>query len=330
MKEALISVIIPIFRVEKYLRRCIDSIINQTYRNIEIILVDDGSDDGCPSICDEYVNLDNRVFVYHKNNGGLSDARNYGIKKSNGEYLLFVDSDDYVDLTMIQKLYIALIKNNADISICPYLYVNENGEMLQVQKKLGKRGTFSNEEIFHMYDVSDVSWILGVAWNKLYKREIFSDIRYPVGKLHEDNFVSFLLYEKANLISIIDDKLYFYTQREQSIMGNRVNVRHADGAIAALNRIDFAKKTGRLYLIPKAEEQAFGTLFSIVVYVNNNKDRRYLRPIIKRYTETYEKSLKYLNLSAVEKIKRRIFIRSSVMLYLYKLFVVFRNKTLRN
>lgn len=314
MVNSLISIIVPIFRVEQYLRRCIESIINQTYKNLEIILVDDGSDDACPSICDEYSNKDKRIKVFHKKNGGLSDARNYGIDKSTGEYLVFIDSDDYINLTMIEKLYIELKNSNADISICPFFYVDEKDNILSSNKELSKKGIFTKEDIFLFFNVDSVSWILGVAWNKLYKREIFSDIRYPKGRLHEDDFVSFQIYDVANRIAIIDEKLYYYTQRNQSIMGNRFDVRHADGALASINRIEFALRTKRTFLIQKAEKQAFSVLFTASLNIKNKTDQKYLKPIILQYANTYKKICNNCKLSLGEKAIRTVLIKNGVII----------------
>ena len=127
MKNLLVSVIVPIYNVEKYLRKCVDSILNQTYKNLEIILVDDGSPDNCGNICDEYALSDSRIRIIHKKNGGLSDARNAGLDIARGNYILFVDSDDYIDETMVEKLYEALEKEKAEMSLCSFVYVNDDG-----------------------------------------------------------------------------------------------------------------------------------------------------------------------------------------------------------
>ena len=326
MENTLITVIVPVFRVEKFLERCLESIINQSYRNLEIILVDDGSDDSCPDICDKYSKIDKRIIVYHKLNGGLSDARNYGIEKSHGEYLFFIDSDDYIDENMIKNLYDALEKNHSDISMCSFCYVDECGVLLLKQNELSTVGSFSNEEIFKMYDQNGVSWILGVAWNKLYKKTLFDDIRYPYGKLHEDNFISFLIYNEAKKITIIEDRLYFYTQRNQSIMGNKFNVRHADGAIAALNRIDFAIKTDRLFLIPKAEQQAFGILFDTSLNIKTNDERQYIKPIIEQYASIFYRIKTLCNLNCIKYIKRKILIRNGFCLKICKVLFKIKNR----
>lgn len=127
-KDPLISVIVPVYHVEKYLTKCVDSICSQTYDNLEIILVDDGGDDMCPSICDEYKKIDSRIKVIHKKNGGLSDARNAGLDIATGQYLYFVDSDDYIDDHTIEFLYASIVANGSDIAVCEYVRVSEDGE----------------------------------------------------------------------------------------------------------------------------------------------------------------------------------------------------------
>ena len=166
-EEELISVIVPVYNVEKYLEKCIDSIINQTYQNLEIILVDDGSTDGSGKICDEYSRKDNRIKVIHKENGGLSDARNIGIKNANGGLIGFIDSDDYITENMFEVLQKDLRKYNADISSCDIQNVNEAGECLKIIRVSTEGQTskvFEREEALKLL-LEDT--IKSYAWNKL-------------------------------------------------------------------------------------------------------------------------------------------------------------------
>ena len=151
MNKSLVSVIIPVFRVEDYLNRCVESIVNQTYDNLEIILVDDGSDDNCPHMCDEWAKKDDRIVVYHKQNGGLSDARNFGTDKANGELITYIDSDDYILPEYVEHLYNSLVEHNADISCCNFEYVysaereigfNKNEELTGINKTSGKNACY--------------------------------------------------------------------------------------------------------------------------------------------------------------------------------------------
>lgn len=216
MKD-LISIIVPVYKVEKYLNKCVDSIINQTYKNLEIILVDDGSPDRCPQICDEYTKKDNRIKVIHKKNGGLSDARNIGIDNSTGEYIMFIDSDDYINDKMVELLYNNIKEKKSDVAICNFEYIFENCNSKKVPNITP---TILNSNQFWNLYYSEQGYVVFcvVAWNKLYKKELFKTIRYDVGKYHEDEFIIHKIINQCNKISCINDKLYYYLQRENSIM----------------------------------------------------------------------------------------------------------------
>ncbi len=216
-KDTLVSVVVPIYKVERYLDKCVNSIINQTYSNLEIVLVDDGSPDNCPVICDEYAKKDSRIRVIHKANGGLSDARNVGIENSEGEYICFIDSDDYVHEDYISKLLTGALNNDADICVCNFYYVNEKGKIWERKQKYAK--VFSSTEALKDIFTTDQNTEI-VVWNKIYKRDLFIkyNIRFPKGKIHEDNFTTYKLYDKANKVVLISDNLYYYLQRENSIM----------------------------------------------------------------------------------------------------------------
>ena len=220
--QPMISVIVPIYKVEQYLNRCVQSIINQTYTNLEILLVDDGSPDRCPSICDNWEKKDKRIRVIHKKNGGLSDARNFGIDQSRGDWLIFIDSDDYIMPDMCEKLLDSAEKNKADIAFCGlfYDYGNHCESIIPFLKE--KEQVFSREEIITLY-FRNKSIEFVVAWNKIYRRDLFFDsqkIRYPVGYLHEDEFTTYKLLYTARRTSWISDELYAYVQRGGSIMSS--------------------------------------------------------------------------------------------------------------
>lgn len=230
----LISVIVPIYKVEKYLDKCIESIINQTYYNLEIILVDDGSPDDCPNICNEWAKRDKRIITFHKKNGGLSDARNFGIEHCNGKYIMFVDSDDYIKSNMVEVLYKTIIEDKSDISICDYYISKENN--ITVHNFSQKR--FIVKENKYKYLYNEYGFVTIVAWNKLYAREIFNTIRYPKGKIHEDEFIICDLLNCANSISYVLEPLYYYVQRENSIM-NKISLNRFDVVEALEKRVSF-------------------------------------------------------------------------------------------
>ena len=220
--DYLISVIVPVFKVEKFLPRCIDSIQNQTYQNVEIILIDDGSPDKCPAICDMYAQMDSRIQVVHKENGGLSDARNAGIERARGDYLCFVDSDDYIQPTMLEHMVLEAQKNDVKLVIANLTAVDEKGyQVYKSDQSPIHNGIFTAEELLpKLYQ--RLGWYYIVAWNKLYHHSLFEKIRFPVGKIHEDEYIVAQIMWKAKKIACIDSEEYIYIyQRKGSIMSTR-------------------------------------------------------------------------------------------------------------
>lgn len=209
----LISVIVPVYNVEQYLEKCIDSIINQTYKNLEIILVDDGSTDNSSNLCDLLAKKDSRIAVYHKENGGLSSARNFGIDKANGEFIGFIDSDDYIDNDMYETLYNLIKQDKSDVSMCGLYNIYANRKDSQVKEV--KKYLMNAEEAIQMVLDSKITSVTAV--NKLYRKEIFSDLRYDLGKTSEDAFLIVRLLDKCNLISVTDERKYYYYHRANSI-----------------------------------------------------------------------------------------------------------------
>ena len=244
MSKPLITVIVPIYHVEKYLHRCVDSILNQTYENLEIILVDDGSGDACSSICDEYAGRDSRIVVIHKGNGGLSDARNAGIEIAKGQYLAFVDSDDYIHKDMYKILMKEILESNAEVSICSYKYVYDNKE----KETDAEYADDYNKEVMdgiqaqHQYYNGRKQLELTVAWNKLYKKNLFDNLRYPKGKIFEDEFTTYKALYESKTICFIDLPLYYYLQRKDSIIGGMNGCRDSKVVEAYLKRIDFYRE----------------------------------------------------------------------------------------
>ncbi len=221
MEQDLISIVVPIYKVEKYLEKCVESICNQTYRNLEIILVDDGSPDQCGAMCEEYASKDDRIKVIHKKNGGLSDARNAGIDVAKGTYIGFVDSDDYIHPSMFEILYKAVKENDAEISVCNFFKV-EDGEYVNYKGISNVNSVvFDTEREYAQYAFEEKTMdFFTVAWNKLYKRELFDEIRYPFGKIHEDEFTTYKLFHLSKKAVYVKEDLYFYVQRAGSIMAN--------------------------------------------------------------------------------------------------------------
>ena len=236
MKDPLISVIVPVYKVEKYLSRCVKSIIDQTYRNLEIILVDDGSPDRCPVMCDAWTEKDSRIKVIHKSNGGLSDARNAGMKVANGELIGFVDSDDWIAPDMYQSLYEAMKADNSDIAACGVEMVWEDGTSSRMLTKIGSCVLNRKEA---MEALIEESWLKQPVWYKLYKTDLIRSIFFPVGKYHEDAFWSYQVIGAAERVSVTDHVGYYYWQRNGSIMGEKYSLKRLDAIEALEQRQDY-------------------------------------------------------------------------------------------
>lgn len=209
----LVSVIVPIYGVEDYLSKCVDSIINQTYKNLEIILVDDGGKDKCPEICDEYAGKDSRIKVIHKKNGGLSDARNAGIDIAKGEYFVFIDSDDWVETTMVEHLLDACKKYNVKMAACGR-YVTDGTVIVRTAYE-GAEGVYSPEEALN--EILSGKSLDVAAWDKIYARNLFEEIRFPVGENNEDIAVFYKIVDLAGRVAHTGTTEYFYRSRPGSI-----------------------------------------------------------------------------------------------------------------
>lgn len=250
MNSPKISIVVPIYKVEKYLNKCIDSILSQTFSDFELILVDDGSPDNCPEICDEYAKKDERIKVIHKENGGLSDARNAGIKAASGEYIGLIDSDDYIASDMYEDLYRNACENDADISVCGAVVVAENQEAEFLKET--KTVVMSNKEALeqmiynHLFEVN--------AWNKLYKKDLFSDICYPVGMLYEDLATTYKLIDKSKTVVHSDGKKYAYVQRGGSIM-------NTTGYSVKIDKIDIVEEMADFFLKKEHNDKILSGVF---------------------------------------------------------------------
>ena len=236
----LITVIVPIYNVEKYLDKCVESILNQTYKNLEIILVDDGSPDNCPKMCDDLAKKDSRIKVIHKENGGLSSARNAGLDVMTGEYVIFIDSDDYFELNALEVLYNAVVDNNCDMAVGRYVMVYDNEP--DKTEFTDKVYLYTNSEYIKSFSIglnnrSSVNMIISCC--KLCKKNVFSDVRFPLNKIHEDEFVIHKICYNCNKIVLVDECLYYYVQRTDSIMSNKTINSVRDYAEAMFNRTEF-------------------------------------------------------------------------------------------
>ncbi|MDE6685722.1 MAG: glycosyltransferase [Lachnospiraceae bacterium] len=295
----LISVIVPIYKVEKYLRECVDSILRQTYSSLEIILVDDGSPDRCGKIADEYASKDPRVKVIHRENGGLSEARNSGLREATGIWVVFVDSDDVIHEKMISALYDAAVSTDSRMAWCAICEISEDGYpiasedrndgTLSPNKKVDgreKTGECSvsvltgQEAEKQLYTMSGNQQCL-VAWNKLYHKDCFYEngelVFYPPGKIFEDGYTTYRLIYQAKRIAVLSQPLYYYRQREGSIMAKNAYRIYEPALEAGLLRMDFYKSHGEkeLYLM-----ELNMTIYSVIRFyarIPVRKERKNLR-----------------------------------------------------
>ena len=213
MDEQVVSIIIPVYNVEQYLKKCLDSVCTQSYHSIEIIVVDDGTQDNSGIICDEYAKRDSRIRVIHKENGGLSDARNVGMRYATGNYIMFVDSDDWMEKDMVEYLYQNAIENQADIAICGKYIVQK--KKIEKHCSREKRKMTSGEALMEL--VNNNGQIKNYVMLQLWKREIIEGIIFPKGKIFEDIYVTYKVFERARNILLLNEAKYYYLRRKGSI-----------------------------------------------------------------------------------------------------------------
>lgn len=299
VKKPLISVIVPIYKVEKYLQKCIDSILNQTYENLEIILVDDGSPDNCPKICDENANRDSRIRVIHKQNGGLSDARNAGLEVFRGEYLMFVDSDDMLPVNSIEILYSLIEKYDAQLAIGEHVRVYDD-EILQ--RQLTEVET--KEQVWNPTQaVTDVFVNGCAAWARLYRRDIHDKIRFPINEINEDEAIALQVIAQCKKIVKTEKVVYYYTCRPMSITTSTFSKEKLAWPKHCEANVIWVEK-----YMPEVKSDALLRLLKSYLWAMREMalaDKRFENEIlyVKNGIKTHYKNFKRLNLSTQEKIR---------------------------
>lgn len=307
-----ISIIVAIFNVEDYLERCLESIIKQSYKNLDIILVDDGSTDSSLEICDNFCRRDKRFRCIHKENGGLSDARNCGIEAAMGKYLSFIDGDDFVHPQMYQVLYENIIKFNVFLAACSFQTFEEGDTIFYNQEFVKGKAISSKDAIELLYTLRRTDII--TACCKLYKKELFQTIRFPVGRYREDEFTTYKLIIGAKKVYYTEEKLYYYFQREGSIMHSSNIKKETDYYDALMERHEYLDKVG--WGREGLDKDAFfcmRQLYNVFFLCNSLKtvNKRYL----KYYKLMYDQSpLKY-------KLKEKSFVRYWFARYFPDLFI---------
>lgn len=288
----LVSVIVPVYNVERYLNRCVESILLQTYSNIEVILVDDGSTDKSGVMCDSFAASDARIRVIHKKNGGLSSARNEGLKRATGDFIAFVDSDDYISSTMIEHLMRDMDDYNADISSIGYCMFDDSSKAIVNES--------DTTEVFDKLSAIKLLFskdkFCNFAWNKLYKKELFDNISFPDGRKMEDLGTTYLLFDKCSVITYNASSEYFYYQREDSILHKVDSTFYRDEMFLTLERYQFIKdKYGNM-----PENVNFFLTNVFRCYDNIKDDRSFSDTIMNEVNEIY------INIRGLLPLKRRV------------------------
>ena len=309
-----VSVIVPVFKVEDYLGRCIYSVVNQTYSDLQIILIDDGSPDECALMCDEWAEKDDRITVIHKLNGGQAEARNYGMQFVCGEYISFIDSDDYISDDFIEVLLSTAIEHGSDIAVCDFTKCYENGEYKEYHDDSALSDFSTNDgmtallngDTFHLH-----------VWDKLYKLKVVKDICFNVGRIHEDVSWVYRVFGEANRITKINRTMYFYLQRESSTTGQDYN---------SLRSLDFLaeKRDCQLYIeknYPELAQQAKLDFFASCMYMMqcvikymSGRDKRQAVAIIRKYKKLC--GLTFKDIDTVHGSSKKYFYMAKISIYL--------------
>lgn len=302
-----ISIIVPVYNVEKYLSKCLESIINQTYNNLEIILVNDNSTDRSGEICDNYKLLDNRIRVIHnQKNEGISVVRNIGLEAASGEFIGFVDSDDWIEQEMFEKLVYIIESEKADIVQCGYKHIYENGGIKRTFANSHKVFN-NNEDILEAYFLKGI--INSVLWNKIYRKELFKDIKMVNGRCHEDTMAITELLLIAQRVIIIEDELYNYLKRSESIMTYDFTAKKMDKIFACEYIVNLCVEKAEKYV-----DDAKITLCMICIYLYEELEKsnvlnkeEFARNIINKFKENYN-SIRYSKSYKKTRIQNKLLI----------------------
>ena len=316
-----ISVIVPVYKVEPYIRKCVDSILQQSFQDFDLVLVDDGSPDTCPQICDDYAAQDDRIVVIHKQNGGLSDARNAGIDwamtHSDSEWLAFVDSDDYLHPDYLLTLYEVAQREGADLVICDFIRVNDQEEVIEEEHSFFDLVTEDKKKLFALLNTG---WRIDMAWNKLYAKDILNNLRFVLGKIHEDEFALHHVLWNCQKCAIINCGLYYYRIRKNSIMTSESPHSRLDNMEALIEQYEFSVQ----HNLPPRELLVSNAYLDRVMELRHSLDKQDLgryRSLKRRYSNIF------FDIDANRRLKRRL------RLHLHRLYRrvagIYRKSSLR-
>ncbi len=281
----VVSIIVPVYKVERYLDRCVQSIVAQTFTDLEVILVDDGSPDKSGDMCDEWSRKDERIRVIHKKNGGLSDARNYGLDAAMGEYVAFIDSDDWIDSDMIQLLYDAIQKYRADIAECSWRCIYRD----RIEEETENTGEYiTGDNIFALRCEIQWKYFKSIACNKLYKKRVLQDVRFPVGKLHEDEYTTHLAFYNARRLVYVDLSKYNYDRTREDSITASFREKNLDVIDALQSRVDFFYEKGLVEVQQDMENLYFNILLDRIYkcYIYKIRTQR-VKKLIRDTNEKY-------------------------------------------
>lgn len=293
-----ISVIVPVYKVEKFINRCVDSILVQSFTDFELWLVDDGSPDNCGMICDEYAQKDERVRVIHKKNGGLSDARNAALDVMQGEYVLFVDSDDWIAVDALETMYSALKRTGAEVATGNIISVHENGTEEALYSPTQVETVLKGEEML-------TTLLRPNACNRLYKAEIFHNLRYPVGRLYEDVFVYHKILSQIDSMVLTGKYSYYYLVRSGSIMNSAYNIKFTDIVDAVYDRAKWLDSIGQKRLADETRLFVYSQVAVAYAHLdkNDSQHRKRLNEIKGLYDESYKKLIRASHIGWKQKVR---------------------------
>lgn len=293
-----VSVIVPIYNVEEYINKCVDSILNQTFKEFELILVDDGSTDNSGNICDTYKSIDDRVHVIHKNNGGLSDARNFGIEAATGEFLYFIDGDDFIHEDTLESMYNSIMKTNSDIAICNMVRYYGETDTEKFYNPVEKMKVLDDNYRFETLKQPSVC-------NKMFKAILFKNIKFPLKKYYEDTFIYHELLFNARRVVLTGKDSYYYRSRRGSIISGGYNKKYFDFIEAVYLRALFLDKNN----IHSYADEAYLHLYSslAIAYKNTEVDEAEVKSLLEkskvRYNEIFKRIIRDSHFSIKQKIR---------------------------
>ena len=285
-----ISVITPVYKVEQYLDRCVESILAQTFTDFELILVDDGSPDNCPQMCDEWAKKDARIRVIHQENGGQAVARNNALDIAQGEYISFVDSDDYIHTQYLEILLNNAETNNAQVSVCSYKRTPKSNDY---ETLVTNSLTYNGKEYVRKGLLNEIPCGVWLLWDKLFKKECWDNVRLPVGRINEDNATVYKILYECETVVITDDVLYYYFENQNSTVLQKFQKKHLDWLLVPQEMIEYFTEKGDEALVAKANKMYLSALADMLqkvrIHLNDKETEKDLYQRLKAQYKSEKK-----------------------------------------